>query len=287
MVVFPNCKINLGLRVVGKRNDGYHDLDTVFYPLPFRDAAEIIELPATANEHQKTFELNVSGLPVPGETATNLCYKAWSLLKAHYPTLPDVKMYLHKSIPAGAGLGGGSSDGAFTLQLINDLFGLKIPQTDLLKFALELGSDCPFFILNRPCHATGRGEKMQEISLSLDQYQFVLVLPGIPVNTGWAFSEIAKKNEYTTRRDGKTTEVIAMQPIETWKEDLVNDFEEPVFNQYPALAKIKQQLYASGAIYASMTGTGSSLYALFPVSATRVLSELEGSCKIYYLNSQL
>ena len=185
MIVFPNCKINLGLHILGKREDGFHNLETVFYPLLFRDALELI--PATNNTTE--IEFTGSGLAVDGNVSDNLCVKAYYLLKKNFPQLPLVKIHLHKAIPMGAGLGGGSADAAFMLKLLNEKFNLNISTPQLLNYALELGSDCPFFIINKPCIATGRGEILEEIEVDLSAYKIVLINPGIHINTGWAFSQ--------------------------------------------------------------------------------------------------
>jgi 4-diphosphocytidyl-2-C-methyl-D-erythritol kinase len=254
MVVFPNAKINLGLRITSKRADGFHNLDTVFYPLPFNDALEIIP---QSTPSEKPVIFSCSGIFIPGETESNLCLKAYYLLKNKFPKLPSIQMHLHKNIPMGAGLGGGSSDGAFTLKLLNEKFKLNIPNDELLEFALTLGSDSPFFIKNIPVHATGRGEIMQPTSVDLSNKKIALVLPGIHVSTALAFKGC------TISSSIETCDRITKQPIDTWKDQLINDFEQTVFPNYPALATIKEQLYDAGAIYASMTGTGSTVYGIF------------------------
>jgi 4-diphosphocytidyl-2-C-methyl-D-erythritol kinase len=199
----------------------------------------------------------MSGLPIEGNLNDNLCIKAYYLVKRDHPDLPPVRMHLHKAIAMGAGLGGGSSDGAFTLALLNSTFRLQIPIEKQLDYALQLGSDCPFFIINKPCIATGRGELLQRIQLDLSNYTFVLVLPGVHINTAWAFSQITPKvPAYSIR------EIIA-QPIDSWRLTLVNDFEEAVCHHHPALKKVKDQLYEAGAVYASMTGSGSGFYGIF------------------------
>ena len=252
MIVFPNCKINLGLNILGKREDGYHNLQTVFYPLPFYEVLEIIQHADAA----QSFELFLSGIPVEGNPADNLCVKAYDLLKKDFPQLPPVKIYLHKTIPAGAGLGGGSADGAFMLTLLNDKFNLQLQQQQLLNYALLLGSDCPFFIINKPCFAQERGEDMEPVELNLSGYKLVLVNPGIHINTGWAFSQVKLSA-------GNDIRNIITSPISQWKENLTNDFESPVFKQFPAIEAIKKNLYSSGALYASMSGTGSTVYGIF------------------------
>jgi 4-diphosphocytidyl-2-C-methyl-D-erythritol kinase len=254
MIVFPNCKINLGLHITRKRADGYHDIDTVFYPVPLEDALECIHAPSSA----EPIAFTASGLPVAGNASDNLCVKAWYLLKKDFPDLPPVQMHLHKAIPMGAGLGGGSADGAFALQLLSQLFHLNLSTEQLEGYALQLGSDCPFFIRNRPCHATGRGEQMQPVQTDLSGYTIVVVHPGIHISTAKAFAGITPHMP-----ERSLAEIIAL-PVTEWKEHLVNDFEKSIASDWPAIAGIKQQLYAAGAAYASMSGSGSAVYGLFP-----------------------
>ncbi|MGN6402335.1 MAG: 4-(cytidine 5'-diphospho)-2-C-methyl-D-erythritol kinase, partial [Flavisolibacter sp.] len=207
MISFPNCKINLGLHILQKRADGFHDLETVFYPVPLRDGLEIIQ---NASSQDEIIFTN-SGLTIDVQPEDNICVKAYLLLKKDFPQLPAVIMHLHKTIPSGAGLGGGSADGAFTLLLLNKKFNLGLHENQLIEYALQLGSDCPFFIINKPSYATGRGENLQETELDLSPYQIVLVNPEIHINTGWAFSQIVPNNE---RKPLK--EVIAL-PVSEWR----------------------------------------------------------------------
>jgi 4-diphosphocytidyl-2-C-methyl-D-erythritol kinase len=258
LVLFPNCKVNLGLHVLDKRADGYHNLETVFYPLSLCDAAEITTCPPK-KEKRESFELTVTGAAIPGDLSSNLCTKAWKLIKKNFPDIPHVRMHLHKAIPVGAGLGGGSSDGAYTLMLLNEELKLNIPYDGLVKYALELGSDCPFFILNKPCYASGRGEIMEQVSINLSEYYFVIVRPELHISTAEAFNELTEKRD---RKPDSILDVIK-EPVTSWKGQLINDFEEPLFAKYPELKEIKQGLYAAGAEYASMTGTGSSVYGIF------------------------
>jgi 4-diphosphocytidyl-2-C-methyl-D-erythritol kinase len=257
MICFPSCKINLGLRITQKRADGFHALETVFFPISIKDALEIIIEPDT-NAAPITF--TSSGLAINGDPSDNLCFKAYGLLKKDYPTIPNIKMHLHKKIPMGAGLGGGSSDGAFTLVTLNQLFNLQLSEQVLLDYALQLGSDCPFFIINTPAFATGRGEILTPINVNLDGYRIVIVNPGIAISTKLAFSLITPKVPDTNM------EAIICEPVSSWKEKLINDFERPIFNSFPELANIKETLYQKGAVYASMTGTGSTVYGFFPTS---------------------
>jgi len=253
VVVFPNCKINLGLNIIGKRNDGFHNIETVFYPISVYDALEVV----TANEESGTTQFSKTGETVQGEAASNLCLKAYELLVRDFPGLPAIRMHLHKSIPVGAGLGGGSSDAAFTLKLLNGMFNLGLSQEGLREYALTLGSDCPFFVLNKPSFASGRGEVLNELSLELSQFKFVIVNPGIHINTTEAFLAI-KLTPHS-----KSIKQIIQQSVESWRIELKNDFEETVFEKHPAIRQVKDDLYIAGAIYASMSGTGSTVYGMF------------------------
>ena len=264
MLLFPNCKINLGLKITGKRADGYHNILTVFFPVPFNDALEIID----NKDLTEGIELTQSGIPISGEQKDNLCIKAWQLLKNDFPKLPSVKLHLHKAIPMGAGLGGGSADGAATLLLLNQKYLLNLTESQLLSYALQLGSDCPFFIINQPCLASGRGEQLQPIQLNLKGYQLVIVNPGIHVNTGWAFSQLNLPAN-TTNDDLvaiQSLSSIILDDMNHWKDELINDFEQAVFEKFPEIDWIKKSLYKNGAVYASMSGSGSSVFGLFKVN---------------------
>ena len=258
MIVFPNAKVNLGLHILRKRADGYHDLETVFYPLRFHDALEVLP-----SAH---FGVHHSGLPIPGEGTDNLCVRAYELLKRDFPRLPPIDLYLYKHIPMGAGLGGGSSDGAAMLQLLNRQFGLQLDLAALTAYAAILGSDCPFFLVNTPCLATGRGEILRQVRLDLSAYWILLVNPGIHVNTGQAFGRLRPAVP------PKSVSDIISQPIETWREELHNDFEIPVTDMYPVLQPVKKALYQAGAIYASMSGSGSCFFGIFKSHAVPYLS---------------
>lgn len=250
MIAFPNCKINLGLNIIRKRADGFHDIESVFYPLPLNDVIEVIK--------STEFNFTATGLPVNGNTEDNLCLRAYRLLQQDFPDLPPVLMHLHKVIPMGAGLGGGSANAAFMLKLLNDKFHLKLSTEKLLDYSLRLGSDCPFFIVNKPALARGRGELLQTINLGLSDYSILLVDPKIHINTAWAFAQLG---EPISRKP--LMEVIS-QPVENWKNELVNDFEIPVIKHHPALGEIKNRLYEAGAIYAAMSGSGSCFFGIFP-----------------------
>lgn len=252
MVSFPNAKINLGLNIIRKRADGYHDLETVFYPVALKDALEIV--PRTKGTDNNFFS---SGLPIAGVPGDNLCLKAYHLLKKDFPDLPAIDMHLHKTIPMGAGLGGGSADAAFALRMLNQLCSLDLSTTALKTYALELGSDCPFFIDNTPCWATGRGENLTPLEIDLTPYRLLLVNPGIHVSTASAFAGIRPVEP------AQSIKAIIQLPVNEWKDLLVNDFENTVFAQFPAIGQVKENMYREGALYASMTGSGSTVYGLF------------------------
>jgi len=253
VVLFPNCKINLGLNIIRKRPDGYHDLETVFFPINIQDALEVIKSDNTKNE----VNISLSGTSISGKHEDNLCFKAFALLKKDFPQLPAIMVHLHKTLPTGSGLGGGSADGAFMLKLLNQKFALGLSTEQLLNYALQLGSDCPFFIINKPCFATGRGELLEPVSIDLSGYKLVVVNPAIHVSTSEVFSLIKPSLH------SKSVRQVIQQRVETWKNELSNDFEEPVFEKYPAIETLKSKLYESGAIYASMTGSGSTVYGIF------------------------
>lgn len=254
MVVFPNCKINLGLNIIRKRSDGFHDLETAFFPLPVYDVLEII--PA-GNETYNDISFTTNGITIEGNKEDNLCIKAYGLLKKDFPQLPAIQMYLYKTIPAGAGLGGGSADAVFTLKLLNKIADLKLTQKQFFNYSVQLGSDCPFFIINKPCFATGKGEKLEQINIDLSFYKFILINPGIHIHTANAFAQT------TPALPVKSIKDILQQPVTTWKEILKNDFEDSAFKQFPEIKKLKDELYDAGATYASMSGSGSTVYGIF------------------------
>jgi 4-diphosphocytidyl-2-C-methyl-D-erythritol kinase len=250
MIQFPNCKINLGLNIVDKRVDGFHNIETVFYPIPVHDALEIMSSPDGA------FEFVQTGLTIPGETGNNLCVRAFHLLQSDFG-LPGVKIHLHKTIPMGSGLGGGSSDGAYTLKMLNDLFHLGLDHDRLRNYARQLGSDCAFFIENRPVFATERGDHFMPAMINLSGLFVCLVIPDVHVSTADAYSMVKPGIPALT-----AYEVIQL-PMAEWKGLLINDFEKPVFAEFPLIGSIKSDLYDSGAIYASMSGSGSAVFGLF------------------------
>lgn len=257
MIIFPNAKINLGLNIVEKRPDGYHNLETIFYPIPLQDALEIT--PWEGGERK--YKLAQSGIQIAGDDEHNLVVKAYKLLDSLY-NLPPIEINLLKHIPSGAGLGGGSADAAFMLCMLNQHFQLNIPNEQLEVYAAQLGADCAFFVENKPTFAEGIGNIFSPIELSLKGYKLVLVKPDIFVSTRDAFAQIKPKRPSISLKE------VAKMPIEAWKTYMVNDFEESVFPQFPAIADIKAKLYDMGAIYASMSGSGSSVFALFKGDAT-------------------
>lgn len=257
MISFPPCKINLGLQIRHKRADGFHALSTIFYPVPFTDVLEVIR----SSDDSEPVHFTATGLPIAGDSAQNLCVRAVMLMRERFPDLPAVKIHLHKVIPTGAGLGGGSSDGAHTLILLNRLFSLGLNDTTLAEMALTLGSDCPFFIYEKPTLAHGRGEQFESIQLDLKHYQLVLIHPGIHVSTAEAFRSLnrSEQDEWPIL----PWQDIVSQPVSAWKHGLINDFEEPVFAAHPRIGQLKAMLYQMGAVYASMSGSGSAVFGLF------------------------
>ena len=256
MINFPIAKINLGLNVVEKRPDGYHNLQTVFYPVPIKDALEV-HVTDEAFPSDYDCDLKVTNITIEGDEQRNLVVRAYQLLKQDFPTLPRIHSHLWKGIPTQAGMGGGSSDCAYMMLLLNQQFRLGLTDEQLIEYAAKLGADCAFFILSRPCYAEGIGEKLQPIDLSLSGYYIAVVRPDIPVPTKEAFSRI--RPHYPAQNCRETV----MQPVETWRDTLINDFEESVFALHPEIGNIKQQLYDMGATYAAMSGSGSALFGLF------------------------
>ena len=248
MISFPNAKINIGLYITEKRTDGFHNLETVFFPVGWSDALEIAE--------SDELRLTTSGISISGSPESNLVMKAYSLLRKDFD-LPVLKIHLHKQIPFGAGLGGGSADGAFMLQMLNKLFNLNLSTDKLLDYAAVLGSDCPFFILNKPVFAAGRGEIMNEINLNVKGLYLLLVKPPIEVSTVKAFQNVIPRKPVVS-----LSELINL-PVSDWKNNIINQFESSVFPQYPEITSIKAQLYNVGAVYASMSGSGSCVFGLF------------------------
>lgn len=248
MIVYPNAKINIGLNIIEKRTDGYHSLETVMVPLPVYDILEITK--------SQQFEYIHSGIPVDGGLENNLCYKAYKLIDENYHITP-VRIHLRKQIPMGAGLGGGSSDATFVLKALNELFDLKISISTLQELAAKLGSDCPFFVLNSPQLALGRGEILKEIELDVSHLFIQLAFPNIHINTKIAFSGVHISGDY----EQLTTQL--QQPIEQWQGTVKNDFERHIFEEFPVLSHYKEGFLKKGAIYASMSGSGSTVFGIF------------------------
>lgn len=253
MITFPNAKINLGLNIVEKRPDGYHNLETIFYPINLQDALEVTR----RENNDKEYTLHISGSPLEGEPEDNLVVKAYKLLKKDYPGLLPVDIHMYKHIPAGAGLGGGSSDSACMIKLLNDKFSLGLSTERMEEYAVKLGADCSFFIRNKPVFATGIGNLFEPVELSLKGYHIILIKPDIFVSTRDAFAEIKPVRPAVSLKE------IVKQPMETWKNSMKNDFEDSVFKKFPEIAAIKDELYDLGAVYAAMSGSGSSVYGIF------------------------
>jgi 4-diphosphocytidyl-2-C-methyl-D-erythritol kinase len=272
MITHPICKINLGLNVVERRPDGYHNLETVFYPVPICDALEVFEMdrqfPSSVD-----CDLKVTNIAIDGDEQRNLVVRAYQLLKHDFPTLPRIHAHLYKGIPTQAGMGGGSSDCGFMITLLNRMFRLELSDEQMIDYAARLGADCAFFILNRPCYAEGIGEKLEPIALDLSGWYLAVVRPDIPVSTKEAFSLITPQHPAENCRD------IVMQPVETWRDRLTNDFERSVFALHPEIAAIKEKLYDLGAVYAAMSGSGSSLFGLFLQPVSLDMFDGEGTFK--------
>jgi len=250
MIVFPNCKINLGLSITEKRIDGFHNLETVLFPINLNDVLEIIKSP------DGMFSFTQSGLTIPGDSKNNLVIKAYHLLKKEFQ-LPEVHIHLHKRIPMGAGLGGGSADAACAIKLLNDLFDNKLSNIEMQNFARQLGSDCAFFIQNKPVLAFDKGDIFEPVSLDLSGYHIVILKPIIHISTPDAYSMVKPSIKEKALKD------IISLPIKEWKDNLHNDFEEKVFQQFPQIEKIKNKLYELGAVYSAMSGSGAAVFGIF------------------------
>ena len=266
MITFPNAKINLGLNIVERRPDGYHNLETIFYPIKLQDALEVNRL-----EHAEVpYKLRVSGANLHGSPEDNLVVKALNLLRQHPSGILPVDIHLFKHIPTEAGLGGGSADCAFMIKLLNEKFRLGLSVKEMEQYAAQLGADCPFFIQNQPVFASGTGNIFEPIELTLKGYHLVLVKPDTPISTKEAFSNIHPKHPEVSLKE------IATQPIENWKGLMKNDFEESIFPCHPEIAAIKDKLYDLGAVYASMTGSGSAVYGIFKQPVENVDEKFSG-----------
>ena len=250
MICYPNAKINLGLNVVSKRADGYHNLESIFLPIDWCDVLEVLPTRSSG------IQLNVHGIEVMGETSDNLVVRAYQLVKRKFD-IDGVEVHLLKNIPTGAGMGGGSSDGVFMLQALCDLFALQVSKELMLEWAASLGSDCPFFLFNRPSFVVGRGEVVETLSIDLSDYQVCVVHPGIHISTAGAFSAITPR---PSRCDLKSA---AALPPEEWRKYFSNDFQTHAFESSPVIGEIIDGFYDTGAIYASMTGSGSAVYGVY------------------------
>lgn len=253
MLVFPNSKINLGLNITEKRSDGYHNIETVFYPVNWSDALEVIE----TDEPNKKFEFYSSGKKIAGDIESNLIYKAYQLLLENNQ-LPAIKVHLHKNIPMGAGLGGGSADAAYFINLIDKQFNLNLNIHDKLKIANQLGSDCAFFIQNKAVYANERGTQFSDCKVDLSAYFILVIYPNIHSNTKEAYEGVIPKASSFTPK-----QIIENQTIENWKNVLTNDFENSIFKKYPAIKELKESLYSNNALYASLSGSGSAVFGIF------------------------
>ena len=266
MIIFPNAKINIGLNIVSRRPDGYHNLETIFYPVNIKDALEVIT--------SDVFKFQSSGLEIPGRVEDNLCVKGYNLLKKDFG-LPPVKIHLHKHIPIGAGLGGGSADAAFFIRLLNQHFGIGLTDDQMMAYARQLGADCAFFIQNKPVFAFDKGDEIEPIKLDLSAYKIIVVMPAVHVSTAEAYSGV---------KPGPAKESLMeliSYPVNEWKNFIKNDFETNIFKNYPEIRGVKAALYEAGAIYASMSGSGASVFGIF--DKTPDLGELEKTgISIYY-----
>ncbi|MES2107534.1 MAG: 4-(cytidine 5'-diphospho)-2-C-methyl-D-erythritol kinase [Bacteroidota bacterium] len=265
MLIFPNAKINIGLNIINRRDDGYHNLETVFYPVNIKDALEIV----VADE----LSFESSGLEIPGRAEDNLCIKGYHLLKKDFD-LPPVKIHLHKNIPIGAGLGGGSADAAFFIRLVNQNFNLGMTDDRMMGYARQLGADCAFFIQNKPVFAFEKGDEFEPIRLDLSKYKIVLVMPAVHVSTAEAYRGVTPAPVKESLMD------LIYEPVSEWKKFIKNDFEASVFKNHPEIRGVKAALYQAGAIFASMSGSGASVFGIF--DEVPDLSTLEGENEIFY-----
>ena len=251
MIVFPNAKINIGLNIIEKRNDGFHNLESIFYPV--NDLFDVLEV-VKNSENQLKF--STSGIKIPGDFSTNLCVKAYQLLQQDF-SISAVKIHLHKVIPIGAGLGGGSADAAFMLKMLNELFELNLTNNQLISYAKKLGSDCAFFINNKPVYAFHKGDDFEDVALDLSSYEIKIAYPNIHIATAEAYRGVIAKKSTTNLK------TLIQTSIQTWKSTLKNDFEASIFLNFPKIEKAKNDMYQKGALYASMTGSGSAVYGIF------------------------
>lgn len=265
MILFPNAKINIGLNITERRPDGYHNLETIFYPLDIKDALEVVA--------SDKLSFTSSGLEIPGRMEDNLCVKGYHMLKQDYD-LPPVNIHLHKQIPIGAGLGGGSSDAAFFIRLMNEEFKLGLSVDEMTDYARRLGADCAFFVENKPVFAFERGDEFEPVKLDLSAYKIVLVMPPVHISTSEAFRGIVPAQPKESLFD------LIQMPIADWKKYIRNDFETPIFKNHAEIRGVKAALYEAGAIYSSMSGSGASVFGIF--EETPDLEFLEGENEVFY-----
>ena len=265
MIIFPNAKINIGLNITERRHDGYHNLETVFYPVKINDALEIIE------SDKLSFES--SGLAIPGRVEDNLCMKAWHLLKNDHD-VPPVSIHLYKHIPIGAGLGGGSSDAAYFIRLVNESFDLGLSVEQMQDYARTLGADCAFFVESKPVFAYEKGDRFKPVALDLSGYKIVLVMPPAHVSTSEAYRGVRPVAVKTSLQK------LVTLPVAEWKKHIKNDFEESIFKNHSVIRGVKAALYEAGALYASMSGSGASVFGIFQELPD--LSELEKDNEVFY-----
>ncbi len=267
MVIFPNAKINIGLHIIEKRNDGYHNIETCFVPIGWSDALEIVD--------SNTDTFVSTGLSIEGESSNNLCIRALQELRKDFD-IPSIAIHLHKIIPMGAGLGGGSSDAAFMLKLLNTKFSLQLSNEKLAIYARKLGSDCAFFIENQTMYATKKGDIFSPISIQLSGYEALIVYPNVHVNTATAYAQVQPRKAATDLKQAITA------PINTWKATIFNDFEKSVCYRFPIIADIKQKMYDSGAVYAAMSGSGSAVFGIFEKSIAKpIFSEYKSNITVF------
>lgn len=265
MICFPNAKINIGLNITSRRSDGYHNLETIFYPIKIQDALEVIEAPLMGFE--------TSGIAIPGLAEDNLCIKAYNLLRQDF-TLPNINIHLHKNIPIGAGLGGGSADAAFFIKLVNDKFELGLTDEAMQSYCRLLGADCAFFIKNKPLFAYGKGDVFTSIALDLSPYYTVLVMPPVHVSTAEAYRGVLPK------LPKKGLEALIKLPIQNWQRTIVNDFEPPIFNTHPQIKNVKADLIKAGAIFSLMSGSGASVFGIFDTKPDLTVFKTQG-CLVF------
>jgi 4-diphosphocytidyl-2-C-methyl-D-erythritol kinase len=273
MTIHPNCKINLGLHIVEKRPDGYHNIETIFYPVKqLHDQLEIVP--------SDNFEFEIDGIVLDCAAEDNLCIKAYNLIKADYPDkIGNVSIKLKKHIPFGAGLGGGSADAAFTLSLINRIFDLELSDEQLQTYARRIGADCAFFIKNQPVYATEKGDIFEDINLSLKNYILLIVKPDVYISTAEAYSGVCPQKSAHNLKE------IITKPMAEWREYMHNDFEKTIFEKHPLLAHIKKMMYSYGALYAAMSGSGSTIYGIFEKNAQINTKEFENKGITYIIDN--